>query len=248
MIKFIVIDDEPYVIDLFSSILDWENYDFEYCGGFLSWGDASEWLSANKCNVIFTDIVMPDISGLEVARECHEKFPHILIIVFSAHRNFDYAVDAIKYNVFDYLIKPLSYNKLIETILRIKGAVKLYGLSSDSIVEDIGDDVIGTAKAFISEHYSEDISISDVAEHVCLCSGYFSTLFKKKTGVNYISYLKKYRLEKSKILLADRKIKLSVIPREIGIKSYSYFTKLFQEAYELTPTEYRNKILNNNRN
>ena len=95
MIKFIIIDDEPYVTSLFSTILDWKSFDFELVGTFSSGNEAMIWLEQHECDVIFTDICMPDMTGTEIAMHCYRNSPQILIVFFSAHRNFDYALDAI---------------------------------------------------------------------------------------------------------------------------------------------------------
>ncbi len=248
MIRFIIIDDEPYVTSMFSKMLDWENLGFELAGTFCSGFEAMEWLAENKCDVIFTDIAMPDMSGTEVARLCYEKFPKILIVFFSAYRNFDYALDAIKYNVADYVIKPISQAALLETVLRLKS--KITAPYKESVIDNEAHtpadehDIIRAAKQFMAEHYHEDISITDVAKYVQFSPGYFSNYFKQKTNENFVSVLKNIRLEKAKELLKDKNVKISHIPQQIGFKSYSYFTKVFQESFGVTPTDYRNNFLN----
>ena len=120
MIKFIVIDDEPYVGELFPKLINWEEFNFKFAGVFSSAADALSWLESHTCDVIFTDISMPDISGTELAKICSEKYPDISIVFFSAHRDFDYAMEAIKYKVFDYILKPFSYDDLNKTIAALR--------------------------------------------------------------------------------------------------------------------------------
>jgi len=247
LIKYIIIDDEPYVISLFPKILDWESLDFELAGTFSRGTEALKWLETNECDVIFTDISMPDISGIDIAKTCSQKFPGIQIVFFSAHRNFDYALDAIKYAVFDYVLKPISKSILQQTVLKLKSKIaeehqKLTIQKVDYINTD-DYDAIAVAKQFVANHYHEDISISDVAKHVGFSPGYFSNYFKQKTNENFVSYLRNIRLEKAKELLKDKKIKISLIPQQIGFKSYSYFTKTFQDAFGITPTDYRDEYL-----
>ena len=249
MIRFIVVDDEPYVSSLFSKILDWNAMGFELAETFCSGREAMLWLEKNSCDVIFTDIAMPDMSGLDIAKLCYEKFPKILIVFFSAYRNFEYALGAIKYNVFDYVLKPISYQAISETVLRLKENLTSSRPSLPNIPDvndtDSDDDILKSARAFMYKHYHEDISIADVAAHVHLSPGYFSTYFKQKTNENFVVALKTIRLSKAKELLKDKNVKISHIPLQIGFKSYSYFTKVFQDVFGETPTDYRNKFLNN---
>ena len=246
MIKTIVIDDEHYVTSLFTEIVDWADLGFEISETFSSAADALDWLKHNECDVIFTDIAMPGISGTELARICYTDFPNILIVFFSAYRNFDYALDAIKYNVFDYIIKPISYKALVETVSRLKNAIENLSKETMETLQDNGD-IIQAALSFLKEHYCEDISVVDVANHVCLSPGYFSTYYKQKTNENFVVTLRNMRLEKAKELLKNKSVKTSLIPYQIGFKSYSYFTKVFQQKYGLTPSDYRIKIFNSDK-
>ena len=243
MIKFIVIDDEAYVAQLFPKLLDWQEYGFECVSIFSSAPDALLWLEKNTCDVIFTDISMPDMLGTELAKICSETYPEIFIVLFSAYRDFDYALDAIKYNVFDYIIKPFSRSTLIETITKLSLKISAAKHQKDEYIQFINDtdEIVSASMQFITEHYHEDISVRDVAQHVNLSDGYFSTVFKKKTNESFVATLKKIRLKKAKELLRDKTVKISSIPHQIGFKSYSYFTKVFQQEYGETPTDYRNK-------
>lgn len=243
MFKIITIDDEPYVTQLFSALLDWESLGFEVVNTFNSAKDALIWLENNTCDVIFTDIVIPDLTGIEFAEICNNKFPDILIVFFSAHRDFDYALHAIRHNVFDYLIKPLSSSALNTVVARLKNTLEEKVASSPDSKKTLDFDdteLVRLARQFISEHYHEDISAADVANHVGLSTNYFSTLFKQESKESFVSALKNKRLEKAKELLENKDIKISIIPYQIGFKSYSYFTKIFQDTFGKTPTDYRN--------
>ena len=248
MFKFIVIDDEPYVIDLFPKLLNWKERGFELIGSFTSIPDALEYLQTNECDVIFTDIFLQDMLGTELAKICQTDYPDIIIVFFSAHSNFEYAYEAIKYNVFDYILKPISPAELIKTVDKLTDKLStMHETNFDSYEQHIIEDetsVISLAKQFIEEHYNEDISVADIARHVNLSHGYFSTFYKKMTKETAISALKNYRLIKSKELLENETIKMSAIPHLIGFNSYSYFTKAFQNTFGETPTEYRIKIFN----
>ena len=188
---------------------------------------------------------MPEMLGTELAKICSESHPEIFIVLFSAYKDFNYALDAIKYNVFDYILKPFSRSTLTETIsklsLKISAAKRFEGQNIQ--VPDNADDIISASMQFIMEHYHEEISVNDVAQHVNLSDNYFSTIFKRKTNESFVATLKKVRLKKAKELLKDKNVKISSIPQQIGFKSYSYFTKVFQQEFGETPTDYRNKYL-----
>ncbi len=98
---------------------------------------------------------------------------------------------------------------------------------------------IRDAISFIKQHYSEDIGANDVAEHVGLTSTYFSFLFKKETGENFISYLLNYRLNVAKNLLQESELSIKEISEVTGFNDQRYFSKKFKLVIGLTPTLYR---------
>ena len=69
-------------------------------------------LKQEDIHLIITDIRMPVMDGLALARNVHEQYPHILTIVLSGYADFQYAQEAIRQGVFDYLLKPVSQDKL----------------------------------------------------------------------------------------------------------------------------------------
>jgi len=113
-----------------------------------------------------------------------------------------------------------------------------------------GDDINNTdryktildAKKYITNSFSQEICLDDVAEYVSLSSAYFSRLFKQETGENFIDYLIKIRMENAKKLLESTDYKTYEISELVGYKKSKYFSKLFKNYSGYTPTEYRTKI------
>ncbi|WP_411335802.1 helix-turn-helix domain-containing protein [Ruminococcus gauvreauii] len=98
---------------------------------------------------------------------------------------------------------------------------------------------IQTAKAYIQEHFSENIKLEDVAEQIYLAPTYFGVLFKKEVGEPFSSYLTSVRIEKAKELLHDVRYNIAEIANEVGYQDKRYFSKLFKEQVGVTPKEYR---------
>lgn len=99
---------------------------------------------------------------------------------------------------------------------------------------------IRDAIRFIQEHYAEDIGLERVADEILLNHIYFSSVFKKETGENFLEFLNKYRIEKAKDLLRTTNKKISIISETVGFNDPKYFAKLFRKFVGLKPTEYRN--------
>ena len=88
MFKLIIIDDEPLLLDTLSVAAEWEKYGFELCASFYDSSLAMEYIKKNHVDVIFSDIRMPMISGIELAKFCYENYPHIKFVIISAYSDF----------------------------------------------------------------------------------------------------------------------------------------------------------------
>lgn len=104
--------------------------------------------------------------------------------------------------------------------------------------------VINKAKEYINSHYSEDITLSGVANYVFLSSSYFSRLFKKQAGENFSDYLMRVRIQKAAYLLENTSMKVYEIADRVGFKTLKYFYKNFKENMGVSPSKYRISILN----
>jgi two-component system response regulator YesN len=101
--------------------------------------------------------------------------------------------------------------------------------------------VIDKAKLFIREHLSEKINLSMISEHVYLSETYFSFLFKKVTGIAYIDYIQKLRMNEAKKLLINTTYKIYEVAEMIGYNDYKYFSVQFKKYVGITPKECRNQ-------
>jgi AraC-like DNA-binding protein len=100
-------------------------------------------------------------------------------------------------------------------------------------------DVMQKALKYINGHYTEEITLDDVAGSVFLSSTYFSKLFSEEMGCRFTTYLNKVRIEKSKLLLKGSAIPLVDIAGLVGYEDQSYFTKVFKRVAGVSPGKYR---------
>ncbi len=120
MYRVIIADDEPLVRSGLLLLYDWESLGFEITAMFDDGKEVLDYLENNQADVLLLDICMFNVSGLEVAAEVMEKYPKIRVIFLSGHQNFEYARDAIRYRVYDYLLKPFDEEEIQKVFLRIK--------------------------------------------------------------------------------------------------------------------------------
>lgn len=98
---------------------------------------------------------------------------------------------------------------------------------------------INTAIKYIEEHYKEKLSISDVLAKVSYSKSHLMRLFKNKTGLSFIDYLNKYRIEKSCLELLYSNKSISNIAVDNGFNNVQYYSKIFKMFMDTTPKRYR---------
>ena len=112
MLKILLVDDERFAIEGLISMLDWESFQGELVGSVSSAEEALDVLKTVHPDVIISDIKMGKMSGIDLSRAVHENYPHIQFILLTAHGEFEYARQAIQYGVIDYILKPITLDKL----------------------------------------------------------------------------------------------------------------------------------------
>lgn len=94
-------------------------------------------------------------------------------------------------------------------------------------------------KKYINENFFMNLSLENVSSYIGMNPTYFSTLFKKKTGMGFLEYLTNVRMDEAKELLGDTKRLISDTASEVGYKDTKHFTKQFKKIVGLSPIEYR---------
>lgn len=98
---------------------------------------------------------------------------------------------------------------------------------------------IRLAKEYVLQHYQEPITLEKVCEEVGFSVSYFSSLFKKETGENFVHFLIRTRIERAKELLAQTNMSVAEICTQVGYSDLKYFTQTFRKETNLSPGQYR---------
>ncbi|MBT2696560.1 response regulator [Bacillus sp. ISL-40] len=102
-----------------------------------------------------------------------------------------------------------------------------------------GGQMITKALEYIENHYKENLTLQSVADFVHLNKSYFSLLFKKQTGRNFIDYIIELRIREAKRLLAQYDCHIYEVAEAAGFKDVKYFSKMFKKMTGFTPVKYR---------
>lgn len=118
MTKLLIVDDEPLIQIGIKSMVNWQEHDIEICGTAGNGQQALKLIELYSPDIVITDIKMPIMDGLELAKICRERYGNLpLFIILTSHEEFPLIKEAIKYDIVDYLIKlELTEQVLLESI------------------------------------------------------------------------------------------------------------------------------------
>lgn len=118
--RIMLVDDEEEVRKAIIRKMDWEQLGFTVVGDAENGEDALEKLEQLEPDVVITDIRMPYMDGLTLTERIREKYPSMKILIFSGYDDFEYAKQAIKLNVAEYILKPVNGEELAVILNRIR--------------------------------------------------------------------------------------------------------------------------------
>ncbi|CAM4122165.1 response regulator [Paenibacillus alkaliterrae] len=120
MYKIMLVDDEAEVREGIKESIDWKRHGFELVGDYASGCDAIEAVIELKPDLVLSDICMPFMDGLELTRQIQLNDPYIKVIILTGHDDFDYAQQALRLKVTDFIVKPITANELRGLLDKVK--------------------------------------------------------------------------------------------------------------------------------
>ena len=137
--------------------------------------------------------------------------------------------------------KCLGYDVIGYFLLCISGIVSDY--ADRNRKENVADNYVESAIAYMKTHYPYSLSISNVAAYVGIEQSYLYRIFKSKTGISPREWLVKYRLDQAVKMLSDNDRSVTEIALSVGFYDLPHFTKAFIANYGVSPREYRNTVI-----
>lgn len=123
MIRVLVVEDEPPIMRANVAIIESSNLEFKVVATAINGKRAIEELEKQKIDVVFTDIKMPNVDGLELAKHIKDNYPEIITVITSGYSDFEYARRGIEFKVMDYVLKPVSKAKVLTVLNNIKDEI-----------------------------------------------------------------------------------------------------------------------------
>jgi YesN/AraC family two-component response regulator len=242
----VVADDERLIAKNIARSIESVNEAFEVVEICSCGADVLTYVRQHMPNVIFTDICMPEMDGLELAHILSEEFPFIPCVIVSGYNDFQYAKNAITYRVNDYLLKPINKEELKDCLAQIEKDFHTQCPNLKNLIDENKrtrdpEDIVALLKEYIHKNYKTSIDLSSIAANLGFSSAYLSKVFSRQTGLPPSKYLKEYRIMIAKQLMNDPDISISAVSYQTGFVDQFHFSKTFKSITGLNPTEYRNQ-------
>lgn len=120
MSSLLIVDDEMDQVDSLADTIDWGSFGIGPIYKAYSAFEALDVLEMHAVDIVVTDIRMPEMNGLELIQRMIKRWSEIQVIILSGYSDFQYAQAAVKYNVSEYLLKPVSDDEIVEAVVRTR--------------------------------------------------------------------------------------------------------------------------------
>ena len=236
-----IADDEIWIILGLKKLIESSGLPFQVIGNATNGVAALEAIEEKKPELVFSDIRMPGLSGLELLQKLNERKNGTKVIFVSGYSEFEYAREAVRGGAIDYLLKPIEQEKLNEVLNRILQE----GILGDEPQKEENTEESNSLQQVIreiKENYTTDITLTDLAEKYQVSVSHLSGLVKSELGLPFSEYLASKRIQKAKELLTDETLSIDAIAEKVGYNDYFYFTKVFKKTVGISPSKYRKNL------
>jgi YesN/AraC family two-component response regulator len=208
-----------------------------------------ERLGGHNVDLVLLDYVIPNQSGLEILRVVRRRWPWLPVVIITGFGSEDVAIHAFRAGARDYLRKPIDVDQLRQTVVKLT-AKNLSGprpgrepLGAESHVPRAVHPSIARAVTYAGEHFTESITLSEIAREAFLSKFHFCRLFHREMGFSFREYLQGLKIRRAKALLADPSLSVTEVAYAAGFNDLSNFDKVFRKIVGVPPSAYRRTIL-----
>ena len=234
----VVIDDNRIAVEAIVRSTDWDLCGCQVAGSAYDGVAGLRLIEEVQPDIVVIDIQMPGFNGLEVIGKMREQKKNIQFIIISGYSQFEYARQALRYGVKDYLLKPVMKEEMEGALKHVADELNTLKRKNKQ-EEDLNDPLSGELKRIrkgmdgyslvvsgalkrIEHDIDKNISLGDMAGEFLISPGHFSKCFKRETGVGFASYVTMVKMEKARML---------------GYSDYAYFFQVFKKQFGYAPRE-----------
>lgn len=247
---FVIIDDEPIIVEGLSKAVPWKKWDCYVAATAENGHSGVEVIQKENPDILFSDIRMPGMDGLTMIAALKSEHPHMQIAILTGFRDFEYAREAIRLGVTRFLLKPSKMEELEEAVsvmVQNLAHTKEHAEDAKAAKEPeeaaaAGSFIAQNAVKYIEENYMEKLKLSDVADHVYVSQWHLSKILNQHVEKSFSDILNQVRIEKAKELLWEPSLRIGDIAEKVGFLDMAHFSRVFKKFTGLSANEFRNQM------
>ena len=250
MCSILIVDDEQRVRDGLAKYLSGVGPPFHVAGVASDGLEALQMVDRLQPDVVITDINMPHMDGLTFVESLREANDEAQVIILSGYDEFAYAQRAIRAGACEYLLKPVDRGYLLALLQKLWGKVmrlrqQASPILSEALEKPIEDDDLGTRAVVrvLASWNDPTLTLDAIAAELFVNTNYLRQLFKKRTGIPFVRYIREYRLRQAQKLLLQTDLQVQQVAERVGYEDSRYFTNCFRDQFGQSPSEYKEACL-----
>lgn len=245
--KIIVAEDEQRAREGICRLIKGISEDCQILAQASNGETALELILQLKPDVVFTDLKMPYMNGIQLISEIRQRGLPTEFVVLSAYADFQLAQQCISLDVMEYMVKPVMKGDLENVLMRLDARIKgqrVYTPRRESRDERLRNQypdahpMVRRALDVIEKEYSQKITQAELAERLGISPQYFSYIFSKHVGEGFSAFLKKYRIRQAIRLVQGGEADKNEAAYLVGFSDVKYFYKVFREIMGKNVSEY----------
>ena len=240
--KVIVADDEKLIAKNIARRIEESSEAFRVIAragsGTEALGQAREMMP----DVVFSDIKMPEMDGIELIAALRKEHPSVLCVIVSGYSDFEYMKAAIQNSAVDYLLKPVNPEELKHLLQRLEATLLA---REQQVVPRRESDAAALAenvRVYLQENYDKPVDFSALADSLAVSAPYLSKLFHEQTGSSPSKYLTDIRMRQARKLLMDTNLTVKEIAVRVGFPDPFHFSRSFRNAVGISPVQFREEL------
>ena len=253
MVKLLIVDDE-HIIRTGLQSLDWTSVNVEVCAVADSGITALEEVLRHMPDIVLTDVMMPGMTGLELASKARKINENCIFVFFSGYAEFYLVKEALAIQAFDYILKPSDPQEIFDCVTR--AIEKLNSLNKSQVnfskskintryMFDI-DEFIAVKNEqaakitdYIKLNYTGECSLHEASSALHYSPVHINRILKKNKGYTFHELLMTVRLFKSREYIANTQLSILDVAEKVGISDQRYFSQVFKRTFSLSPRNFR---------
>ena len=239
MFKVIVADDEKLIANNIARRIEENCPSFRVAARAGTGLEALEQAKELLPDVVFSDIKMPEMDGIELISRLRREMPAVLCVIVSGYSDFEYMKAAIQQSAADYLLKPVNPEERKRLLQRLEATLLAREQQMIPRRESDAAALAERVRLYLQENYNQPVDFSSLADSLAVSAPYLSKLFHEQEGKSPSRYLTDLRMRKAQKLLMDTQLTVREIAVRVGYPDPFHFSRNFKNAMGISPAQFR---------